>query len=202
MKNKALKVGITGGIGSGKTTVCRIFETLDIPIYYADDRAKALMTEDADLIKAVKNLFGDAAYFEDGSLNRALISEVAFSNPLILNELNAIVHPAVRRDGEDWHNAQIGVPYTLKEAALHFESGGYKLMDKMICVVAPQELRIERVLKRGGLNRSEIEARIAKQLPDEDKIIQSDFVIYNDGVQGLIPQIRTIHAALLKDSNK
>jgi dephospho-CoA kinase len=201
MKNKALKIGITGGIGSGKTTVCRIFETLGIPIYYADDRAKALMTEDADLIHAVKNLFGNAAYFEDGSLNRTLISEVAFSNPLILNELNAIVHPAVRRDGENWHNAQIGVPYTLKEAALHFESGGYKLMDKMICVAAPRELRIGRVLKRGGLNRSEIEARIAKQLPDEEKIKQSDFVIYNDGLQSLIPQVMAIHHTLTNASN-
>jgi dephospho-CoA kinase len=200
MKNKALKIGITGGIGSGKTTVCRIFETLGIPVYFADDRAKALMTEDADLIHAVKNLFGNAAYFEDGSLNRTLISEVAFSNPLILNELNAIVHPAVRRDGENWHNAQIGVPYTLKEAALHFESGGYKLMDKMICVAAPRELRIERVLKRGGLNRAEIEARITKQLPDEEKIKQSDFVIYNDGLQSLIPQVMAIHHTLTNAS--
>jgi dephospho-CoA kinase len=202
MKNKALKIGITGGIGSGKTTVCRIFETLGIPIYYADDRAKTLMTEDADLIKGVKNLFGNAAYFEDGSLNRQLISETAFSNPLILNALNAIVHPAVRLDGERWHDAQTGAPYTLKEAALHFESGGYKLMDKMICVVAPKELRIERVLGRGGLNRVEIEARIAKQLPDEDKVKQSDFVINNDGIHGLIPQVMAIHQALLSASNK
>jgi dephospho-CoA kinase len=197
MKNKALKIGITGGIGSGKTTVCHIFETLGIPIYYADDRAKALMTEDVDLIKAIKNIFGKAAYFEDGSLNRPLISEIAFSNPLILNELNAVVHPAVRRDGERWHDAQIGVPYTLKEAALHFESGGYKLMDKMICVVAPKEVRIERVLLRGGLNRAEIEARMAKQLPDEEKIKKSDFVIYNDGIKGLIPQVMAIHKALI-----
>ncbi len=196
MTNNALKVGITGGIGSGKTTVCHIFETLGIPVYYADDRAKALMTEDAALIKAVKNLFGEAAYLADGSLNRGHISEIAFSNPLILNELNAIVHPAVRNDGTRWHDAQTDVPYTLKEAALHFESGGYKLMDKMICVVAPQELRIERVILRGPLKRSEIEARIAKQLPDEDKIKRSDFVIYNDGIQALIPQVMAIHAAL------
>lgn len=198
MNNKALKVGITGGIGSGKTTVCRIFETLGIPIYYADDRAKALMTEDADLVKAVKNLFGDAAYSLDGTLNRALISEIAFSNPLKLNELNALVHPAVRLDGERWHNAQVGVPYTLKEAALHFESGGYKLMDKMICVVAPKEVRIERVLLRGGLTRSDIEARMSKQLPDDEKINKSDFVIYNDGHQGLIQQVMTIHKRLIQ----
>jgi dephospho-CoA kinase len=200
MNNKALKVGITGGIGSGKTTVCRIFETLGIPIYYADDRAKALMTEDADLVKAIKNLFGDAAYLSDGTLNRTLISEIAFSNPLKLNELNALVHPAVRLDGERWHNAQVGVPYTLKEAALHFESGGYKLMDKMICVVAPKDLRIERVLLRGGLTRADIEARISKQLPDEEKIDKSDFVIYNDGHQGLIQQVMTIHKSLIESA--
>jgi dephospho-CoA kinase len=200
MKNIALKIGITGGIGSGKTTVCRIFETLGIPIYYADDRAKALMTEDKTLVAGVKNLFGEAAYFEDGGLNRKHISEIAFSNPLILNQLNALVHPAVHADGERWHAAQLNVPYTLKEAALHFETGGFRLMDKMICVVAPAELRIERVLLRGGLNRAEIEARMAKQLPDEDKIKQSDFVINNDGAHGLIAQIMAIHQILIKET--
>ena len=198
MKNRALKIGITGGIGSGKTTVCHIFETLGIPVYYADDRAKALMIEDENLIKGIKNLFGDAAYFDDGSLNRKHISEIAFSNPLKLNELNALVHPAVHADGERWHEAQTDAPYTLKEAALHFESGGFRLMDKMICVVAPEEVRIERVLLRGGLSRSEIEARMSKQLSDEEKIKQSDFVIYNDAQTGLIQQVLAIHNILIK----
>jgi dephospho-CoA kinase len=197
MENKALKVGITGGIGSGKTTICRIFETLGIPIYYADDRAKALMTEDINIVEAVKKLFGEAAYLENGELNRPHISEIAFSNPLKLNELNAIVHPAVRLDGERWHNAQVGAPYTLKEAALHFESGGYKLMDKMICVVAPLETRIDRVILRGPLNRAEIVARMSKQLPDEDKIKLSNFVINNDGLTAIIPQVLAIHKALI-----
>ncbi len=196
MKNKALKIGITGGIGSGKTTVCHIFETLGIPVYYADDRAKALMIEDTQLIKGIKNLFGEAAYFEDGSLNRQHISEIAFSNPLILKELNALVHPAVHADGAHWHDAQTAAPYTLKEAALHFESGGFRLMDKMICVVAPKEMRIERVLLRGGLNHAEIEARMSKQLSDEEKIEQSDFVIHNDTQTGLIQQVLAIHKAL------
>jgi dephospho-CoA kinase len=126
-----------------------------------------------------------------------LISDIAFSNPLKLKELNALVHPAVRLDGERWHDAQIGVPYTLKEAALHFESGGYKLMDKMICVVAPKEVRIERVILRGGLSRADIEARMSKQLSDEEKIKQSDFVIYNDNKEGLIKQVLAIHKALI-----
>lgn len=198
-ENKKLKIGITGGIGSGKTTVCRIFETLGIPVYYADDRAKALMVENPDLIKRIKELFGEAAYLPDGSLNRAYIADIAFHNPLKLNELNAAVHPAVWLDGEAWHNAQTHAPYTLKEAALLFESGGNLLLDKIITVVAPEETRIERVLLRGGgtLKRSDIEARIAKQLPDEEKVKKSDFVIQNDGNQALIPQVLAIHNRIM-----
>ncbi|MBL7816781.1 MAG: dephospho-CoA kinase [Saprospiraceae bacterium] len=194
-----LKIGITGGIGSGKTTACRIFETLGIPVYYADDRAKALMVDNPILVKNIKNLFGEQAYATDGSLNRIYIAEIAFHNPLKLKELNGVVHPAVWQDGEDWHNAQKHAPYTLKEAALLFESGGNKLMDKIITVVAPVEMRIERVLLRGGgtMSRSDVEARIAKQLSDEEKIKQSDFVISNDGSQALIPQILKIHQTLL-----
>lgn len=199
-ENKILKIGITGGIGSGKTTACHIFETLGIPVYYADDRAKALMVENTALIHSIKNLFGEAAYLSDGALNRKHIADIAFHNPLKLNELNALVHPAVWLDGEQWHNAQTQAPYTLKEAALLFESGGNFLMDKIITVVAPVETRIERVLLRGGgtLTRSDVEARIAKQLPDEEKIKQSDFVIWNDGTQALIPQVLAIHQALIK----
>ena len=198
-EKKILKIGITGGIGSGKTTACRIFETLGIPIYYADDRAKILMVENEDLIKSIKNVFGEASYLSDGSLNRKHIADIAFHNPLMLNELNALVHPAIWLDGEKWHNAQKQVPYTLKEAALLFESGGNVLLDKIITVVARVETRIERVLLRGGgaLTRSDVEARIAKQLPDEEKIKQSDFVIWNDGTQALIPQVLAIHQLLI-----
>lgn len=195
---KRLKIGITGGIGSGKTTVCRIFETLGIPVYYADDRAKALMVENKDLIKNIKNLFGEEAYLPDGALNRAFIANIAFHNPLKLNELNALVHPAVWKDGEDWHNTQTDAPYTLKEAALLFESGGNRFLDKIITVVAPIETRIERVILRGDgtMTRSDVEARIAKQLPDEEKIKQSDFVIWNDGTQLLMPQVLAIHRSI------
>ena len=198
-EKKILKIGITGGIGSGKTTVCHIFETLGIPVYYADDRAKALMVENEDLIKNIKKLFGESAYLPDGSLNRKHIADIAFHNPLMLNELNTFVHPAVWLDGEKWHIAQTHAPYTLKEAALLFESGGNVLLDKIITVVAPVETRIERVVLRGGgaLTRSDVEARIAKQLPDEEKIKQSDFVIWNDGTQVLVPQVLAIHQELM-----
>lgn len=196
MKNKILKIGITGGIGSGKTTVCKIFETLGIPVYYADDRAKSLMVEDKTLIDKVKQAFGENAYLPDGTLNRAYISQIAFSNPLKLTELNAAVHPAVLRDGEKWHQAQHDVPYTLKEAALLYESGSDAVLDKIIMVYAPKNLRIERVLGRGGLTREDIEKRMAKQMPDEEKMKKADFIIYNEGDTGLIAQVLEIHQKL------
>jgi dephospho-CoA kinase len=196
-KNTVLKIGITGGIGSGKTTVCKIFQTFGIPIYYADDRAKAIMVENKTVIRAIKKLFGEAAYLADGSLNRAHISDISFSNPLILNQLNAIVHPAVRRDGEVWHNRFKKVPYTLKEAALLFESGNFKTLDKIIVVSAPQELRLERALLRGGISREQLEKRMAAQMPEAEKIKLADFVINNDGTESLIPQVLRIHQALL-----
>jgi dephospho-CoA kinase len=196
--SRTLKIGITGGIGSGKTTVCKIFETLGIPIYYADDRAKALMIENQELIQKIKNIFGENAYLNAGVLNRQYISDEAFKNPDKLKALNAAVHPAVLEDGEKWHLNQKDVPYTLKEAALLFESGSYMQLDKIITVFAPKELRVERVLLRGGLKREDIEARIAKQMPDEEKVKRADFVIDNDGKKSLVRQAVEIHKALLK----
>lgn len=196
---KKLKIGITGGLGSGKTTACKIFETLGIPVYYADDRAKALMVEDKKLVTDIKNLFGEEAYFSDGNLNRRFISDKAFHNPKLLNELNQLVHPAVLKDGDLWHSTQQNTPYTLKEAALMYESDSYKHMDKVITVYAPKELRIERAILRGGglISREDIEARIAKQLPEEEKLRRADFIIYNDGEQALIPQVLKIHKMIL-----
>jgi dephospho-CoA kinase len=195
-----LKIGITGGIGSGKTTVCQIFETLGIPVYYADDRAKDLMVTDKKLIQQIKKIFGQEAYFEDGALNRQYIADIAFHNPLKLKDLNAVVHPAVFQDGEHWHKAQKSVPYTLKEAALLYESGSHTVLDKMIAVYAPKELRIERVMHRNGITQEEVESRISKQLPDEEKRDRADFVIFNDGVQALIPQVMAIHKKILRYS--
>ncbi len=197
---KKLKVGITGGIGSGKTTVCKIFETLGIPVYYADDRAKALMVEDEKLISDIKSIFGEEAYLPDGELNRKHIADIAFHNPLKLKELNAVVHPAVLEDGNRWHAEQKDAPYTLKEAALIFESDSYKHLDKIITVFAPQNVRLERVILRGGnLTKQDIEARMAKQLPEEEKIKRANFIIYNDGEQALIPQVLKIHQLLCRD---
>ena len=196
MHQKTLKIGITGGIGSGKTTVCKIFETLGIPIYYADDRAKHLMTEDETLITGVKNLFGADAYASDGSLNRPHIAQIAFKDASKLKALNALVHPAVRYDAQMWHENQLNKPYTLQEAALLFENGSYNLFDKIIVVSAPQEVRLQRVLQRDKIDSKAVLARMAQQLPEIDKVKKADFVIYNDGKTLLVPQVMAIHHKL------
>lgn len=197
-KNAApLRVGITGGIGSGKTTVCRIFEQLEIPVYYADDRARALMTEDKVLVEKIKRLFGQQAYFEDGTLDRKYIGNIVFQDKTKLEKLNGIVHPAVFEDVKRWHLNHLDAPYTLKEAALLFESGSYKNLEKIITVFAPMEIRIERVMLRDGVTSGEVEARISKQWPDEKKVELTDFVIVNDGKRLLVPQVLEVHKSLL-----
>lgn len=195
-----IRVGITGGIGSGKTTVCRIFEVLGVPVYYADDRAKALMVEDDDLRTGIKQLFGSQAYHDDGSLNRAYIAQRAFSDNELLEELNGLVHPAVWRDGEAWQKEHSGATYTLKEAALLYESGGHHLLDVIIVVAAPDEVRIKRVMARDGVSREEVETRMSKQLPQRDKVERADYLVVNDGNRSLIQQVMTIHRDLIEQS--
>jgi dephospho-CoA kinase len=192
-----LKIGITGGIGSGKTTVCHIFEALGIPIYNADDRAKALMTTDTALVAQIKANFGEESYFNNGTLNRNYISSIVFNNAEKLALLNSLVHPAVFRDGEAWHNAQKNVPYTLKEAALLIDNGSYKMLDKVITVFAPKPLRLQRVLARDTATKEAVLARMNKQMPEREKMRIADFVIRNDGKHGLIQQVLAVHRELL-----
>ena len=194
---KVKKIGITGGIGSGKTTVCQIFETLGIPIYYADTEAKRIMVEDAHLITKIKNLFGKEAYTTEGQLNRAFIGNLVFKDKKLLEKLNAIVHPALAEDYEKWHDSQKLVPYTLKEAAILFEMGAYKIMDKVITVSAPIELRIKRVMARDKVEKAAVLNRISKQMPEEEKEKRADFIVHNDGKQGLIEQVLKIHKILI-----
>ncbi len=188
------KIGITGGIGSGKTTVCKIFETLHIPIYYADDRAKWLMVNDLALINGIKSIFGEDAYLPDNTLNRKYISDIVFQNQAKLTALNELVHPAVFEDGEKWFAVQKNAPYTLKEAALLVESNSFKQLDALIVVTAPLETRIERVMLRDKAKKEDVEARIAKQLPEDEKLKYADFVIVNDGERLLLPQVMAIHS--------
>lgn len=195
-KKIMLKIGITGGIGSGKTTVCKIFAHLNIPVYYADDRAKWLMVNDPDLKKKIQRIIGREAYHDDGQLNRAHIGNLVFNNPAMLKALNQAVHPAVYSDGENWFDKQTG-PYAIKEAALFYETGSHHTVDKMIVVAAPREVRIERVMKRDNVTRKAVEARMDKQLPQAEKVKHADFVIYNDGNKFLIPQVLEIHRELI-----
>ncbi len=184
-----MKIGITGGIGSGKSTVCRVFEVLGIPVYYADKEAKRLMVEDKQLIQGIKELFGSEAYLKDGRLNRAHIAKKAFSDPITLKKLNALVHPAVQEDSIRWHEKQTSSPYTLKEAALLFESGSYLQLDKIICVYAPEKVRLERVMARDGSSEEAVRERMRKQWPEVEKLRRADFLVLNDGRHGLIEQV-------------
>ena len=198
VNRKSLRVGITGGIGSGKTTVCRIFESLGIPVYYADDRAKWLIGHDADLKAGITALLGASAYLPDGSYNRAWVGSIVFQDKAKLAALNALVHPAVERDSRQWHEEQAaqGAPYTLREAALLVESGGYRFLDALIVVTAPEALRIARVVQRDGASEEAIRARMANQLPESAKVELADYVVENDGEHLLIPQVQAIHQQL------
>lgn len=182
-----IKVGITGGIGSGKTSVCRVFELFGIPVYYADERAKSLMHNNAKLKGSIQDIFGTAIYTEDG-LDRKKLAGIVFNDKAALSKLNALVHPAVAEDSKRWFEAQSNAPFALKEAALIFEVGGEKSLDKVITVFAPQEIRLDRVTKRDQADRSAILARMKNQMNEMDKVAKSDYVIINDGHHSIIRQ--------------
>jgi dephospho-CoA kinase len=192
-----LKIGITGNIGSGKTTVSKVFEVLGTPVFYADDEAKKVMVGDETLISELRKTFGNESYFEDGALNRKHIAEIVFNNEAELKKLNAIVHPAVFRAFDSWVTKFKNAPYILKEAALLFESTSYKMCDKSIMVTAPLEMRIERVMKRDGLSRDEILSREAKQFSEEKKLQLADYAIKNDNTELVIPQVLALHEQFL-----
>lgn len=198
--HQVIKAGITGGIGSGKTTVCKLFEQLGIPVYYADDRAKYLMQHEHHLIDEIKKTFG-ADVYDNGKLNRKLLAERVFSDKEKLQQLNALVHPAVYRDTEEWLGEQkaVKVPYVLKEAALLIESGSHKNLDKLIVVTAPLATRIQRMRQRDNSTQEEVQARINHQLPEEEKAKLADFVIHNAGnLSELQLQVQQIHEELIK----
>lgn len=191
-----LIIGITGGIGSGKTTVAKLFTLLGIPVYSADDAAKEIMTKDALLVQQIKDHFGPEAYCADGSLNRKHIAGIVFNDKDQLEKLNSLVHPATIRDSKTWA-AQQNTPYVIKEAALMFETESFHHVDKVIMVYAPQALRIHRVMQRDGVDRNAVLARMHKQLDEKIKLKLADYVIYNDEQQMVIPQVLALHEQLL-----
>jgi len=191
-----LKIGITGGIGSGKTFICRLFEALGIPVYNADEEAKRLMNTDIRIKEKLIAQFGEATY-KDGLLDRAFLANMVFSDKDKLELLNGIVHPIVIQEAKDWAERQT-TGYSLKEAALLFESGSYKELDYTILVTAPIDIRIQRVIERDGTTEPQVWERMNKQLSDEEKLQLADFVIVNDGITPLLPQVWTLHQKFLK----
>lgn len=189
------KVGITGGIGSGKSTACKVFKVLGIPVFEADQIARQLMNTEPEVRSQLIHLFGSAVYLPDQSIDRKYLSGIVFNNPSLLTQLNSIVHPAVRKAFAIWLEDQ-QTPYIIHEAAILFESGFYKMMDKTIAVATNEEERIQRVIKRDGTSEEQVRQRIGNQWTDEQRIKLADFVIGNNDNQLMIPQIVEIDKKL------
>ncbi len=192
--HKPLRIGITGGIGSGKSLVCKIFASLGVPIYDADMAARRVMTTDIVLVNEIIKVFGTQSYHDDGSLNRDYLGREVFNNSDKLERLNQLVHPRVALDNEKWLTDNDNAPYLVKEAALLFESGSYKLLDKIIVVTAPESLRTQRVVTR-DLSKTEEDVTkiIRSQMPEEEKIKRADYIINNDESDLILPQVLKLH---------
>lgn len=191
-----LKIGITGGIGTGKSTISHVFEVLGVPVYYADDAGKQLMNNNIELKQAVKAKFGEDVYNPEGQLDRKKLAAIVFNNPSLLQELNAIVHPATIAAADEWMQHQTA-PYVLKEAALLFESDAHLHVDKVIGVQASLSTRIKRVIERDGVTEKEVMDRIARQMDETEKLNRCDYLINNEGNELVIPQVLALHQQLL-----
>lgn len=189
-----LRVGLTGGMGSGKTTVARIFQTLGVPVYFADEEAKKLMRKDEIIRKAVIEAFGEESY-EGTEPNRSFLVSHVLNNEEQIKKLNAIVHPVTISDAQRWMEKQ-RTPYALKEAAIIFETGSEAYLDYVIGVTAPEEIRIQRIMKRDDRSREEVLQFMSRQMDEKEKMDKCDFVIFNDGKQMLIPQVLQVHKKL------
>jgi dephospho-CoA kinase len=193
-----IKVGITGGIGSGKSLICKVFSMLGVPVYNADDRARYLMSHNAEIRKDLISVFGEEIYSGE-ELNRSRLADYIFVDPGLLARVNKIVHPRVGDDFVHWCNSHSGVPFTIQESAILFESNAFQLFDYVILVTAPQEIRIQRVLNRPDTDREKILRIMKNQLPEDEKIARSHFVLKNDGTTLILPRILSIYTEL---SNK
>jgi dephospho-CoA kinase len=191
-----LKIGLTGGLGSGKTTVASIFEVLNVPVYYADDASKRLLNDNPVIKKAVINAFGPESYI-NGMPDRKYLARIVFNNQEKLSILNSILHPATLEDAAEWIKKQ-NSPYIIKEAALLFESGSNKSLDYVIGIKAPLVLRLQRAIKRDSISEKEVMSRINSQMDEEEKLKLCDFIIVNDEEQLLIPQVLKLHQQLVE----
>lgn len=186
-----IKIGITGGIGSGKSTICRAFSVLGVAVYDSDSRARQLMHTNPEVIAAIRGLFGDNAYLR-GALNRPYIANLVFHQPDLREKLNHIVHPAVANDFNIWAERQPG-HYVIEEAAILFESGAYRNMDAVVTVSTPEEQRIRRTCLRDNTDEQSVRQRIAAQMSEKERIDRSDYVIVSDDRTPVMPQILKLH---------
>jgi len=190
-----LKIGITGGIGSGKSTVCNLFKCLEVPIFNADEAGHRLLAEDSYVIEQVQHIFGKEVITE-GKPDRKKIAEIVFTNPEKLTQLNAIIHPAVWKNFNEWATKQTSI-YIIDEAAILYETGIYKQLDSTVLVIAPEQLRIQRVMQRDSMDEASVKNRMKNQWSDEDKRKIANFVITNDDINPLLPQVMEIHNAII-----
>lgn len=186
-----IKVGLTGGIGSGKSTVAKLIEKKGYPVFYSDDVAKSIMTDDAFVVESILQIFGEEAYLSGQQLNRKFLAQRIFSDHSLKEKMNQIVHPAIRKYFKEWSEKH-DQPIVFNEAAILFETGAYKNFDYNILVIAPEEIRIKRVMNRDQASREEVLKRIQNQWSDEQKKNLSDFIIQNDGIKDLEEQISEI----------
>ncbi|MBK7713202.1 MAG: dephospho-CoA kinase [Bacteroidales bacterium] len=196
MKGPGLKLGVTGGIGSGKTSVCKVFNVLGIPVFSADRIARDIMDSDEDIIKKINSVTGKDLY-SNGFLDRMALAALIFNNSDMLHKVNSLVHPIVFDHFATWEKNQ-SAPYVIMEAAILFESGASKLVDRIATVVAPEEERVTRLTIRSKLSRQQVLDRMKNQMNDEERIKLSDYVIYNSENDMVIPAILEIHKDILK----
>jgi len=185
----AIIVGITGGIGSGKSTVCKIFELLKVPVFEADTTAKQLLNTEPKIKTNLIHLFGENIYTENGTVNRKKLAEIIFNDEIQLKKINDLVHPVVREKFKKWVTKNEQHPYVIHEAAILFESGFYKMMDYTILVSAPREQRIKWVMERDGVSRQQVEGRMKNQFSEDKKQKLANIVLWNDNQSLLIPKI-------------
>ncbi|HVN58780.1 MAG TPA: dephospho-CoA kinase [Bacteroidales bacterium] len=199
MNKYGMKIGVTGGIGSGKTTVCRIFSALGIPVFAADIDARNVMETEPEVIEKVNQIAGRDVY-RGGDLNRSELAAIIFNDRELLEEINATVHPVVRRNFESWQRTQ-DTDYVILEAAILFESASFRNVDRIITVIAPVEERIDRVVKRNNLSREQVGDRIKNQYDDDYKVARSHYVIDNSDNRLIIPEVLRIHQDILEQIN-
>lgn len=191
------QLGLTGGIGSGKTLVCSVLEKFGVPVYYADSEARRLMNSNEELRRNIGDLFGGEVY-NGHSLNRKVLAEKVFGDEVMVEKLNRLVHPAVRKDYTEWVESKQNAPYVVEEAAILFESGASVFMDMTVLIYAPEMLRIRRVMQRDAVDEEHVRRRMKHQMDEEEKKKRADHIIYNDEKEMLLPQVVALHNSILK----